>query len=260
MIGRHLDFMGRNYSVVPAPDILSLYPAQLPQKDAQAPPDGIFDEGTFFPALEADINRAEASVEIYSAFMTLQRTAKFEFVFRNAIARGVTIRCITRPPKNGGMPAVAQTDKALDTLEAWGVLVDLRHAIHQKAILIDDEIAYFGSLNPLSATSATRETMLRLASLRSVTQLREALAIPGLRSNSDKASTCCENPPCPECKERTVFHAAGYSFTKNKAYESFWRCDTCSWSMSHRAFLRQNKRHDTTDKGGSSEAKQTYTR
>src|SRR5262249_17243571 len=144
MIRRHLDFMLTRCTVVPAPEILSWYPPKLPDKKMEAPPDGIFHEGTFFPALSADIQRAKSSVEVYSAFMTLQRTAKLEPMFRGAVARGVRVRCITRPPKTGDLHPKAEVRKALTSLELWGVPVDLRHAIHQKAVLIDDNIAYFG--------------------------------------------------------------------------------------------------------------------
>lgn len=255
MVRRHLDFILTRYKVVLAPDILSLYPIDMPTKEAAAPPDGIFHEKNFFDAMEADIDRAKHSVEIYSAFMTLQRVAKLEPVFRRAIARGVKLRCITRPPKGSGMPAKAQADKALTTLDAWGVIVDLRHAIHQKVVLVDDAIAYFGSLNPLSATVATRETMLRFDNPHSVEQLREALAIPGLRKEGDTTAYTGENKPCPDCSARTVFHAAGYSLAKAKSYDAFWRCDSCDWKMNHRIFQRntaqQTKPHAAKGKADS---------
>jgi AAA domain/PLD-like domain len=238
MIRRHLDFILRHHHLVPAPHLLSLYPPELPH--IEVPPDGIFDEATFYAALDADIMQAVTYIEVYSAFMTLQRVAKFEFALRGALARGVLVRCITRPPQSGDMPATAKADKALQTLETWGVVVDLRHAIHQKAVLIDDTVvAYFGSLNPLSATQGTRETMLRFGNPRSVTQLREALAIPGLRRKDEEAATVRENPPCPDCSGRTIFHAAGFSRATGRAYDAFWRCESCDWRKDHRAFLRQ---------------------
>jgi hypothetical protein len=243
MIRRHLDFMLNRCTVVPAPEILSWYPPKLPDRKMKAPRDGLFDEGTFFPALGADIQRAKSTVEVYSAFMTLQRTAKLEPMFRAAIARGVRVRCITRPPKNGDLHPKAQAEKALTSLELWGVAVDLRHAIHQKVVLIDDDIAYFGSLNPLSATMGTRETMLRFADQKFVMQLREVLIIPGLRENDNRTSIVRENPPCPECaSHHTIFHAAGYSLSKGKAYNSFWTCDSCDWRIDHRVFVRKMKR------------------
>jgi hypothetical protein len=241
MIRRHLDFMLNRFSVVPAPEILSWYPPKISHRQVEAPLDGIFDEGTFFTALDADIHQAKTSVEVFSGFLTLQRTAKLESTFRGAIARGITIRCITRPPKSGDMPPSAQAQKALTTLESWEVAVDLRHAIHQKVVLIDDHIAYFGSLNPLSGTTAARETMLRFVDKHFVAQLREALAIPGLHQEDKESGIVRENPRCPECDCHTVFHAAGFSLSKKKAYNSFWTCDSCDWRMDHRAFVRQRR-------------------
>ena len=41
-----------------------------------------------------------------------------------------------------------------------GVIVDLRYEIHEKTIFIDEDIFWYGSLNPLSQ-GQTEESMLR---------------------------------------------------------------------------------------------------
>jgi AAA domain/PLD-like domain len=240
MIGRHLEMLYRtNVPVVPAPDVLSLYPPESQRCHIETPPEGIFDQATFFAALNADIQQASTSIDVFSGFMTIQRVAHLESSFRDAITRGVRIRCVTRPPGRD-MPPSAKTEKALEALESWGVTVDLRHAIHQKAVLIDNQIAYFGSLNPLSATAHTLETMLRFDTPEAVSQLQEALVIPGMRIDREKMGGIRENPPCPECRRRTIFHAAGFSLRNaGRAYDAFWRCEACSWKANHRAYQRQ---------------------
>ena len=242
MIRRHLDFLycAHHLHLVHWRLIsFRCIPPELPHKHVEVPLTGSSTEATFYAALDADITQAVTYIEVYSAFMTLQRVAKFESGLRGALARGVRVRCVTRPPQSGDMPAMAKADKALQTLETWGVVVDLRHAIHQKAVLIDGTIAYFGSLNPLSATQGTRETMLRFGNPRSVTQLREALAIPGIPRKDEETATVRENPPCPVCSGRTIFHAAGFSRATGRAYDAFWRCESCDWRKDHRVFLRQ---------------------
>jgi phosphatidylserine/phosphatidylglycerophosphate/cardiolipin synthase-like enzyme len=66
------------------------------------------------------------------------------------------------PPRyNGNIPEELGR-QALKSLEAIGAAVDLRSRIHEKVVLIDDHIAWFGSLNPLSHTAHTTEIMARV--------------------------------------------------------------------------------------------------
>src|SRR5438874_13453776 len=48
-----------------------------------------------------------------------------------------------------------QRDLVLDALERIGCIVDTRRDSHEKIVIIDGEILWFGSLNPLSHTAQT---------------------------------------------------------------------------------------------------------
>ena len=80
-------------------------------------------------------------------------------------------------PKMNGNMKESLGEEALNALEAIGCIVDTRGSIHQKAAIIDDEITWFGSLNPLSHTSKTEETMARIKDKRFAGQLSQNLAI-----------------------------------------------------------------------------------
>jgi hypothetical protein len=74
-------------------------------------------------------------------------------LLRRKIAEGVKVRCVTRPPaRNGSIPEELGRS-ALEALEGLGAIVDLRAEIHEKVVLIDGRIAWFGSLNPLPHTA-----------------------------------------------------------------------------------------------------------
>jgi len=70
--------------------------------------------------------------------------------------RNIKITVITRPLK--------ELDYGLDAiklLEKWGCVVKQRSRTHEKVVFIDNQIAYYGSLNTLSHRD-TRETMHRI--------------------------------------------------------------------------------------------------
>ena len=112
-------------------------------------------------------------------------------------------------------------EEALNALEAVGCIIDTRASIHQKAAVIDDEISWFGSLNPLSHTSKTEETMARIKDKRFAGQLSQNLAIKFSKETSG-LSVKKENPACSSCN----FHRTSYHFgTYGKP--DYWKCESC---------------------------------
>ena len=88
--------------------------------------------------------------------------------------------------------------EALNSLEAIGCIVDTRASIHQKAAIIDDTVSWFGSLNPLSHTSSTEETMARIDNKGFALQLSQNLSIKFIKE-VEGASVIKENPECDSC-------------------------------------------------------------
>lgn len=224
-----------NGQVVDVRDVLSMWPIAEDLKRAGCPfsldqetlHSGLFRQTDFEAVCGADIEQAKKSVAIFSGFVTPRRVAAFEPLFRQKLIEGVKIRCVTRPPKrNGSIPEELGRD-ALNGLEAMGCVVDTRWDIHEKVVIIDDEIIWFGSLNPLSHTNRTDEMMARITGKPAALQLAAFMSIAN-SINPDKAdglSVTGENPRCPDCGHRTTYRTGSYG--------PFWQCeDDCGWKRS----------------------------
>ena len=221
--------------VVDVRDVLSMWPIAEDLKRAGRPfpldeetlRSGLFRQNEFDAVCGADVEQAKKSVAIYSGFVTPRRVAALEPLFRRKMLEGVKIRCVTRPPnRNGSIPEDLGRD-ALDGLEAMGCVVDTRWDIHEKVVIIDDEIVWFGSLNPLSHTNQTDEMMARITGKPAALQLASFMALAG-SINPDKAdglSVTAENPRCPDCGQRTTYRTGSFG--------PFWQCEAeCGWKQS----------------------------
>jgi superfamily I DNA and/or RNA helicase len=201
---------------------------------------GLFNNRDFEKVFLADIIKAKKSIGIFSGFITPKRVAHYGDLFRQKIASGVTIRCVTRPPKLNGSMKPALGKEALDALEAIGCIIDTRASIHQKAAIIDDEISWFGSLNPLSHTSSTEETMARIENKTFALQLSQNLAIKFMKDAAGSA-IAKENPECDSCGyKRTSFHFGTYG------RPDYWRCESCETIISVRKTAGGKKIKDTS--------------
>lgn len=182
---------------------------------------GLFNNADFEKVFMQDINSAKKNIAIFSGFITPARVAHYGDIFRSKISEGIKIRCVTRPPKMNGNMKESLGEEALNALEAIGCIVDTRGSIHQKAAIIDDEITWFGSLNPLSHTSKTEETMARIKDKRFAGQLSQNLAIK-FSKETEGLSIKKENPECSKCG----FHRTSYHFgTYGKS--DYFKCENC---------------------------------
>lgn len=188
---------------------------------------GAFKQSEFDPVFANDATNAKETIAIFSGFITTARVASYERMFRDCIQRGVKIRCVTRPPSRNGSMSFEEGVAALNKLEEIGCVVDTRWDIHEKVILIDDEIAWVGSLNPLSHSSSTSEVMLRITGREIAEQLSEFMSIDsnGMNTNTSNLSVRKENPSCESCGSRSVYRTGKYG--------PFWECEnTCGWKKS----------------------------
>jgi AAA domain/Topoisomerase DNA binding C4 zinc finger/PLD-like domain len=218
-------------TVVDVRDVLAMYPITEDLRRLGRPfnlsPDaektGLFNQHDFEQVCRADLERARRCIAIFSGFVTEQRVASYEALFRQKKAEGVAIRCVTRPPKNNGSIPVEQGKAALDGLERLGCVVDTRGEIHEKVVVIDDEIVWFGSLNPLSHTARTDEVMARIEGGDLALQISAFMALDrGVRPDAAEGiSTRVENPRCPNCGARTSYRKGPYG--------PYWDCEECTW-------------------------------
>jgi len=110
----------------------------------------IVDAQEFDSAMLSDITNAKALVVIISPFL---RKLKVEKIlnydkFNESLKRGIKIIVVTRPAE--------EVDKKEDHVDAINALrkanikVVTESKLHFKAVIIDNEILYVGSINPLS--------------------------------------------------------------------------------------------------------------
>lgn len=229
-----LSEMQNSGKVVDVRDVLAMYPITEDLRRLGRPfnlspcadKTGLFNQNDFEQVCLADIERSRKGVVIFSGFVTEQRVAAYEALFQQKKMEGVAIRCVTRPPKKNGSIPVEQGKAALDGLERLGCVVDTRGEIHEKVVVIDDEIVWFGSLNPLSHTSRTDEVMARIEGKDLALQIVAFMALDrGLRPDAAEGrSTLAENPRCLMCGSRAAYSKGPYG--------PYWDCEECEWRVS----------------------------
>jgi AAA domain-containing protein/topoisomerase-like DNA binding C4 zinc finger protein/phospholipase D-like protein len=218
--------MGLRGRVIPAKPLLAIGPLE---KDLQGLEEvelsesaralGLFNQTDFDGAFAADIGRARESVAIFSGFVSHNRVGELTRLLGESIESGVKVRCISKPPHtNSNRPILGK--RALDMLEETGCAVDGREWIHQKVILIDGQIVWQGSLNPLSYSQRTDEIMVRLVNPE-FARLVAKKPTPFAKILEQVADP--ENPRCGACGARTYYHV-------QRRIELFTCENRCGWS------------------------------
>jgi len=235
-------------SVIPGAELLKLRPIESDLRglfdrvplDMDAKTMGIFNQSTFDAAIESDLSNAKESIAIFSGFVTPSRVAKLGDLLRMKIADGVKVRCVTRPPKLNGTMDPARSNDTLDALERIKCVADCRARIHEKVVLIDKEIVWHGSLNVLSHTHRTDESMTRITNAG----LAKALAanMSKRRISSEKALQTvgdAENPRCEACGARAVYNEGRFG--------PYFYCENeCGWTINLRNLARQGSPRATS--------------
>ena len=112
----------------------------------------------FYSALLPDLDTAQYSVLILAPFLG-NRLRQVVPSLVAASARGVAVTVLVRPQYAAKASALGH----LDQLRAAGVaIVERTNRMHEKVVVVDRQVAYHGSLNPLSH-KATTESVMRFA-------------------------------------------------------------------------------------------------
>jgi hypothetical protein len=228
---RHILFrMQSSGNVIDAREILTLRPADLRgigrpvDIDLETQRTGLFGGRDFDTVFRVDVAHALTSILIFSGFVTPERVGAYGDLFRRKILEGVKIRCVTRPPSFNGSVPVHDGKSALDSLENIGVIIDCRRDIHQKIAMIDGRTVWFGSLNPLSHTARTDETMMRVLAPQFASELARQVALRSAGRDGADSGLHGENPRCGRCGGRS------YYFFSSRKRRSFFACeDSCGW-------------------------------
>jgi len=239
-----LHSMQQNGRVVRGSELLELRPIESDMRgligvvdlDFKASTFGLFSGSTIESAIESDIANAKESVVIFSGFVTPARVGKLGDLLRLKVSEHVKVRCVTRPPDRNGTMDPALGKEALDSLEAVGCTIDCRARIHEKIVVIDKEIVWHGSLNVLSHTHLTDESMTRVVNKGFAQAV--AVNMSKLHVSSEaalQAVTNAENPRCPVTGHRTVYYEGRFG--------PYFECENkCGWKASLKNAERNSPR------------------
>ena len=160
---------------------------------------GAFTEGTFYPAFLNDLTRVRESIVIFSPFATGGGTGRWVGPLRAALARGVRVRILTRPPEEPGGGGPDEVAGLVHGLRDLGVTVDLRARMHEKIAILDGRVLWHGSLNILSHRD-THESMLRIESPAACQQLGRFVSTPTGRTRRRADARCPGEPGVPQVR------------------------------------------------------------
>jgi hypothetical protein len=144
---------------------LRLFEKSLGQRNFFTPDLGSFpyvlcNEAGFYDMLAEDINNCKNKLIIVSPFLTQRRITLLDPLLRQLKSKKVKVAIWTKDPLDRATMGDHHAESAR-ILEGFGFKVLFRSGTHEKAVIIDDNTAYYGSLNALSHKN-TRETMLRV--------------------------------------------------------------------------------------------------
>ena len=229
-----------NGKIIDAREIIDLSPieeevnkTEYNFQDLEITPDelksGLVNEDTFFPLLKQDLKNAKKYIAIYSGFYTPNRVNDLLPILLGKISSGIKIRIILPPPSRNGSMSEVDSQMVTEKLEVNGILVEFRAKIHQKAVLIDNDIAWFGSLNPLSFSGATEESMLRIEQKDITGTFAANMAVNRNSAKEDPALMITpELPACSYCGKKVFFNRGKFGV--------FVECISCNKKQSLKGF------------------------
>ena len=178
-------------------------------------------DSDYIPAFMHDLRTFKSRLVIFSPFITANRLAQLLPEFHDAINIGKEIVVITRPLSDRGKRELPGYIKCIDELEHIGVKVIYKKNMHEKLVIIDDCAHWQGSLNTLSFTGFTGETMTKICSPKLTVEMEQLYGIP-------KIQIAIENEyelKCPICSGNMFLGEAD----KGGFY---WKCASCGYSRS----------------------------
>lgn len=123
----------------------------------------LYDQNTFYAALDRDLSRCQSELVIESPFITASRMNVLLPIFEKMRRRNVRIIINTRNPLEHDGDYIRQAQESIILLQNIGVKVLYTTKHHRKLVIVDRRVTYEGSLNILSFTDSC-EIMRRIVS------------------------------------------------------------------------------------------------
>jgi phosphatidylserine/phosphatidylglycerophosphate/cardiolipin synthase-like enzyme len=137
-------------------------------------------------------------------------------VLNGPLERGVKVKFVLPTNQTNGSFGQSDPDKSFDLVQSIrdrGITVEQRKKLHLKVVLIDDDSAWYGSLNPLSFAGLTLETMLLVNKPGIALEMANSLSLPGTMKRATMLDWVqSETPRCPKCGSSTVYSKSQYGY------------------------------------------------
>ena len=144
------------------------------ETNMDAPLDIIFNKDNFLPVFNQDIVAAKKEVVIVSPFIRKSRTQQMLQHLQISTGRNIRVIVVTRPKEDFKPKDHAALQRVCDLLTNNGVSVVFISNIHQKFVVMDQKIVWYGSINLLSYGSA-QESMMRIESANIAHELMKSI-------------------------------------------------------------------------------------
>ena len=144
------------------------------------------DEEAFFPLLYKTFEEASKAIIIFSGFFTPKRVSEMLEILKPSLDNGVLVKFVL--PTNDTNGSYGNSDPnasaaLVSAIRSKGIVVEQRRKLHQKAVLIDESLCWYGSLNPLSFAGSTLESMLLVRQMELRYKLPK-ISLPGTPKES----------------------------------------------------------------------------
>jgi len=120
----------------------------------------IYDANSFVPIMKNDFTEAKKEILIVSPFLRKKRIDVILEWLKEPLQAGISVIVVTRPLES--YKEQKQIKECIEYLRSFVTVVE-KPNIHQKFILIDNRLVWYGSINLLSYGSS-EETIMRLES------------------------------------------------------------------------------------------------
>ncbi len=134
----------------------------------------IFDNHSFLPVFEKDIQSAKHEIVICSPFLRKARTMQMTKILSLARINDVRVTVMTRPAESYKLTDQPGMISLMQSLFDSGIAVIQKPNIHQKFALMDQNTVWYGSINLLSYGTAD-ESIMRFENMEIAGELLTAM-------------------------------------------------------------------------------------
>ena len=143
----------------------------------------LFDEHDFLIPLKKDLNDARLNIVISSPIIKKSRAIGMISYLQGLGLSASNIMILTKPANEYKSAEVETINEILEKLSVAGFKVVIRSDIHQKFIVIDNQVVWYGSIN-LLGYGYSAETMLRFVNGEVASEIVATVDEVGIPCNS----------------------------------------------------------------------------